>query len=219
MIIAEASLQHEGSPQNAAHCAEKAKEAGADAIKFQLFVPGEELFCPLEGDDNRWPKWIKSVMKKEEWAQIKNYCDHIGIDFMASVFQHKAVELYKSLKPKWWKVASRAVANFPYEEAGGPFIISTGLCSPNSLVDPVKYYTLQCRVEYPHPPEAWSPAVTYGLSDHSGSPWPSIHALARGAEIIEVHVDFGRKQKLPEEISLDELKLICEARDAFAALR
>lgn len=236
MIIAEASLQHNGKWTDANRCAWAANEAGADAIKFQLFVPGAPLFCPLEGDEKRWPKWMNSVMSQEDWRSVKDNCDRIGIDFMCSVFQHSAVELYKSLKPKWWKVASRAAENFPYEKIPDKshVIISCGgrypaLIPLRQRADITPYF-LQCRMEYPHKPYAYRsnyPGLgDQGLSDHSGSPWPSINALAltddgeqHKAQIIEVHVDFGREEKLPEEISLDELKLICEARDAFAAMR
>ena len=228
MIIAEASLQHDGYVGRAMDTASAAQIEGADAIKFQIFVPDEPLFCPLEGDGKRWPKWMKSTMPESDWRKVKKFCDEIGIIFMASVFQHAAVDLYRSLNPKWWKVASRAAATFPYEKAGGPFIVSAGgqgQISHDVLLDQ-KNRILQCCMEYPHKLKQWAirddprvRQITCGLSDHSGSSWPSIDALARGAQIIEVHVDFGREQKLPEEITLDQLNLICEARDAFAAMR
>jgi N-acetylneuraminate synthase len=57
-----------------------------------------------------------------------------------------------------------------------------------------------------------------GLSDHSGSAYPSLLALARGADLIEVHVAFHRGMfgpDVPASITFDELRLVTGARDAF----
>lgn len=52
-----------------------------------------------------------------------------------------------------------------------------------------------------------------GLSDHTGTPFPSLMAMARGADLIEVHVTFDKRMYGPDVITLtfDELSLLCKA--------
>ncbi len=220
-VIAEAAIQHYGRVASAKSIVRRANRIGADAVKFQMFLPGEDLFCPLEGDDKRWRRWETSFMTPKQWGEVKQCCDAIGIDFLASAFQHSAVKVLRDLNVRAYKVGSRAAETYPYEDAPGPFLISTGMYWPEPLSS--AYVYLQCKSEYPHEPYRWIDDEGYhGLSDHSGSPWPSIHALARGASVIEVHVKFYSNKSDPDHtssISLSELRLICDARDNFAALR
>ena len=57
-----------------------------------------------------------------------------------------------------------------------------------------------------------------GLSDHSGSIFPSIAAMAIGASVLEVHItpsEYMFGPDIKSSISLQDLKLIVDARDAF----
>ena len=61
-----------------------------------------------------------------------------------------------------------------------------------------------------------------GLSDHTGSVFPSIAALSLGAEIIEIHVCISRKHKgvdINSSVTFEELKTICKARDSIYKMR
>lgn len=221
-VIAEAAIQHGGDVEAAKYICRQAKRVGADAVKFQIFLPDEPLFCPVEGDEDRWPRWEKSFMTPTDWSRVKGFCDEIGIDFLASAFQPSAVKLLKDLDVVAYKVASRAAEAYPYGSAPGPFIISTGMhpMLPEGITCPLEGngYLLQCESKYPHEPY-WFDGQTYdGLSDHSGSPWPSILALAYDAWIIEVHVKFVPDKDAAASVSLDELRMICDARDNFAPL-
>ena len=55
-IIAEAGTAHAGDIKTAMQFVDAAKNAGADAIKFQMFTPREELFCPTRSRhaETRW---------------------------------------------------------------------------------------------------------------------------------------------------------------------
>ena len=59
-----------------------------------------------------------------------------------------------------------------------------------------------------------------GLSDHSGSPFPSLAAMAQGAAMIEVHIAFHRRQFGPDMVASvpQEFALLARARDAFHTL-
>lgn len=226
-VIAEAGTGHKGVPTMAVRLATIAKCAGSDAVKFQMFVPDEPLFCPLEGDEKRIPRWNETAISLDSWKWVKDQCDDIGIDFLASVFQPTGIEWLKELQPKYYKVASRAAKTYPYQDVPGPFLISDGFGLPqgHERLIPEPAYFLQCTPKYPTPlPEArWIDPVgsTYrcGLSDHSGTPWPAIDAIARGAKFIEVH--FGDKEGPdgPVNLTTTELKLICRFRDAVTEMR
>lgn len=218
-IIAEAGTAYAGKPRTALQYVTAAKNAGADAIKFQMFTPREELFCPLEGDENRWAWWNYSMLRLSQWRRIKEHADDLGIHFLASVFQHTGVEWLKTLDPPAWKVASRAAEKFPYGDAPGPFLISTG-CG-DFYVGGMKDLLLQCAMKYPTSlSEARWNADEEGLSDHSGTIYPALDALARGAQVIEVHIKLNKdSHDAASAIFPDDLKRITEARDGFAAMR
>jgi N-acetylneuraminate synthase len=57
-----------------------------------------------------------------------------------------------------------------------------------------------------------------GLSDHSGTLFPGLAAMARGAVVIETHVTFDRRMfgpDVPASLTFDELSFLTRARDAF----
>ena len=57
-----------------------------------------------------------------------------------------------------------------------------------------------------------------GLSDHTGSIFPSIAALSLGAQLIEVHVCVSKRLKgldINASITFDELKTIRKARTQY----
>jgi len=228
-IIAEAGTGHigqdtlppKGDFRLACKLVDWAKRAGADAVKFQMFIRDEPLFCPIEGDENRVPRWNNSAMQFWEWETVKNYCGNKEIDFLASVFQPTGIEWLKKLEPKYYKVASRAAKTYPYDQVPGPFIISNGFDLLGRHEYPEQeHYALYCVSEYPTPLNRAEWGASYdGLSDHSGTPWPAIDAIARGVEFVEVH--FGDKEGPdgPVNLTTDELKLICEFRDAVAEMR
>jgi sialic acid synthase SpsE len=61
-----------------------------------------------------------------------------------------------------------------------------------------------------------------GFSDHSGKPFLGIDAISRGCKLLEVHfkvdgIDAGLD--LPACLTVDELRLVCEARDYYAERR
>ena len=226
-IIAEAGTGH-ADPEGrqalrAIDLAAKAKEAGADAVKFQMFVAYEQLFCPLSGDDKRWARWAETTMVRGDWELVNNYCCCIGIHFLASAFQPTAVRWLRELGAPAYKVASRAALTYPYDEVPGPFLVSTGMHKPPKDFWRPDRMELQCVSKYPTPlSEARWHLPAFGLSDHSGTPWPALDAMARGCPVIEVHFAIDKADAgndAPVCLTTDELKLLCEARDGFAEMR
>lgn len=197
-----------------------AHDVGADCVKFQMFNDPirDDMFCWIDGDEERAPRWLDSVMSLERWMRVKLHAEQCGIMFLASVFQHSTVGWLRELKVEVTKVASRAAMGFPYGDAPAPFLISTGMCipRPTGLAD----IYLQCEANYPSTAK-WRGELL-GFSDHSGTPWRAIDAIARGCKLIEVHF-YIREQEagpdLPASLTVRQLALVCEARDAFAEMK
>jgi N,N'-diacetyllegionaminate synthase len=198
-----------------------AHEAGADAIKFQIFAEGP-LFCPLAGDDKRWERWKQTFLTLDEWRQVKALADKLKIDFLASAFQHETVEWCRLMALRYYKVASRAAITYPYDKVPGPFIVSNGMYRPRTGYvgnDGLgESYVLECTSQYPVPLEQarWSGKCD-GLSDHSGTIYPGVDAIVRGAQFLEVHFSDEIGGNDPN-LSVSALKTLCDINKGVARL-
>lgn len=222
-IIAEAGTCHAGFSDShtiAGDYIMQAKKAGADAVKFQWFhdPTPETMFCWMDGDEERADRWRASALPLDDWCLLKAAADRMGIMLLASTLEHETVRWLSVVGVEATKVASRAAESFPYDKASGPFLISTGMYIPQPT-SPADIY-LQCEANYPSTAR-WEGTYT-GFSDHSGTPWRAIDAISHGCKLAEVHFyiepsDAG--PDLPASLDLNQLALVCEARDALAELR
>jgi N-acetylneuraminate synthase len=124
-------------------------------------------------------------------------------------------------------------------QTGAPVLYSTGMAAWSEIAEAATWFRsravphalLQCTSKYPTPLEEVGLnliarmrdefACPVGLSDHSGSIHPGLAAIARGADILEVHVTFDRTMFGPDvssSVTIDEFGLLCSARDALAAM-
>jgi N-acetylneuraminate synthase len=86
---------------------------------------------------------------------------------------------------------------------------------------------LQCTTEYPSKLDNVGANIIemfkkkykckVGLSDHTGTVFPSLFSISREYDYLEVHVDY-KNSKNPDSsssITFEDLKLICDYRDNF----
>lgn len=189
-IIGEAGSNHDGELYRAKKLATIAKEAGCDAVKFQLIPPF-----------------------KEEWIDILiEYCNSIGIEFMATPFNQKGIDALKG-KVKHWKIASTEAADREFvgkvlnAAADSPIFISDGAVPFD--FGGGQFIPLVCVVEYPAKPEDYRFLQdTWGISDHTESPTFPALAVAAGATVVEKHFTDDRKREGPDHAyALDPLDL------------
>jgi N-acetylneuraminate synthase len=103
-FIADIGANHNGDLENAYKLIELAKEAGADAAKFQNFQANKIVsrygFENLGGQLTHQATWKKSVFEIYEDASIsfdwtsklKEKCDEVGIDYFTSPYDIESVD-------------------------------------------------------------------------------------------------------------------------------
>lgn len=104
-FIADIGANHNGSIEKAKKLIKLAKEAGADAVKFQNFqadkIVSKQGFENLKGKLSHQAKWDKSVYEvyqyasiDKQWTQtLKEECDKQNIDYFTSPYDFESVDL------------------------------------------------------------------------------------------------------------------------------
>ena len=102
-IVAEIGSNWEGNLTKAKKLIRLTKNAGADAVKFQIWR-AEDLYST---NHPQWKNIKKSELNFKNVKTLKEYADEIGIEFFCSAFFPDAVEFLESIDVKRYKVASR----------------------------------------------------------------------------------------------------------------
>ena len=250
ILIAEVGQAHDGSLGAAHAFIDVVADIGFDAIKFQThFASSESTFQEKfrikfsYQDDDRYAYWKRMEFTPKQWQELYEHASQKNLYFLSSPFSLKAFNLLSDLNVPAWKIASGEYKSWDLVdlmiESGKPIIVSTGMSSfdeINTLIGRInknknKIYLLQCTSMYPTPlkkvglnnlDEFKSKfSVNVGLSDHSGSIWPSILAISKNVSIIEVHITLHKNAFGPDTTSSltpDELKMISDARNNFDIL-
>ncbi len=250
-VIAEVAQAHDGSLGYAHSFIDAVADSGADAVKFQTHLASaestlDEAFrVPLSGQDStRWEYWRRMEFSPAQWQALAEHAGRRGLVFLSSAFSAEAVHLLAALGMPAWKVGSGEAFNWPLVELmieqGGPILLSTGMSTWDDVAGMLgaicgrggQAALFQCTTCYPTPIERVGLnvvaelrerfAVPVGLSDHSGTPYPALAAMAAGVDLFEAHVTFDRRMYGPDSSSsmtFAELAMVCEANRAFAAMR
>ena len=132
-IIAEAGANHNRDWDMATQLIREASDAGADAVKFQTYS-SETLYSRYTPDFAGYKnitKLIKDIELPRSWQKdLKLYCDDLGIEFMSTPFDEKAVEELYELGVKRFKIAGFESTDPRWVKhvatTGLPLIISMG---------------------------------------------------------------------------------------------
>ena len=246
-LIAEVAQAHDGSLGYAHAFIDAASEAGVDAVKFQAHFASEEstLDEPFRvnfsyEDATRFDYWKRMEFTKDQWSGLKDHAESKNLEFLCTPFSAYAVDLLNDIGIVGWKIGSGEVGERwlleKIAQTKKPIIVSSGMSSLDSIDSvydylrdkKIEFCILQCTSMYPTPIDKTNIDilkkymerydVPIGLSNHSGSIWPSIYAIALGSKIIEVHIklnDFAFGPDTSSSLSVEDLKLLVEARDSF----
>jgi sialic acid synthase SpsE len=140
-FIAEIAANHDGSLDRAKLLIRLAKEAGADAAKFQNFrapkIVSDFGFSHMNAQVSHQAKWEKPVTEVYasasipfEWTPIlKETCDEVGIDYFSSPYDFEAIDMLDSYVPAY-KIGSGEItwieACERMAQKGKPVILATG---------------------------------------------------------------------------------------------
>lgn len=147
-IIAEAGVNHNGSFELAKQLVDVAKEAGADAVKFQTFR-AENLVTKhakqadyqienLKQATSQYDMLKKLELTFEEFTKIQQYCEEKGIEFLSTPFDLESVDfLFDTLQIKTAKIPSGELTNAPFihyiATKQRPIILSTGMATVDEI--------------------------------------------------------------------------------------
>lgn len=140
-FIADIAANHDGNLERAKLLIRLAKEAGADAAKFQNFqapkIVSDYGFKSMGGQVSHQAKWKKSVFEvyKDasvpfEWTPIlKEECDKVGIDYFSSPYDFEAIDYLDPFVPAY-KIGSGDI-NWPealehMARKNKPVLLATG---------------------------------------------------------------------------------------------
>jgi N-acetylneuraminate synthase/N,N'-diacetyllegionaminate synthase len=150
-VIAEAGVNHNGDVGIAKRMIDVAKNAGADAVKFQTFK-AESLVtfdAPKADYQQATTKPGESqleMLRKLELSEsahyiLKEHCDKTGIIFLSTPFDEASADFLEGLKIPAYKLSSGDLTNWPLIEhlarKGKPLIISTGMATLDEVSEAV----------------------------------------------------------------------------------
>jgi len=228
VVIGEVGQAHDGSLGTAHAYIDAIAQAGADAVKFQTHIAGAESRTDEPWrvrfsyqDDTRYEYWKRMEFTPDGWAGLRRHAQERRLAFLSSPFSVEAVDLLRSVGVEAWKIASGEVANPLLLDAvagtGQPVLLSSGMSSWAELDWAVERLgaagagalaVLQCTSAYPVRPDQLGLNVVgairqrygcaSGLSDHSGTIFPSLAAVTLGGRVLEVHVTLSRQMFGPD---------------------
>ena len=102
-VAAEIGSNWEGNFQKAKKIIKECKNAGADAVKFQMWRAGD-LY---KKSHPNWNNIKKSELSFQMVKKLKDFSDNEKIEFFCSAFYPEAVKFLVSINVKKFKVASR----------------------------------------------------------------------------------------------------------------
>jgi len=141
VVIAEIGCNHNGDLTLAERLVEAAARAGADAAKFQSFVPSEMIvraapkaryqLAQTDPGESQYARLERLRLTPEAHERLLCCCQANGIAFCSSPFDAPSADLLERLGVPFFKIPSGELTNLPLlrrvASFGRPMVISTGM--------------------------------------------------------------------------------------------
>jgi sialic acid synthase SpsE len=220
-LIAEAGSNHNRDWALASQLVDAAADAGADAVKFQLFsadrlYPRGAGHADYLGDTTDIHELVGAMELPVDWLpRLAQAAAQRDLDLLITPFDEASADQIDPFVPAF-KVASYELSHQPLvahiAAKGKPMIISSGAATLDEVELSLQWAreggasqvaVLQCTAAYPARLEALNLAalgelrsrlgVPVGLSDHSSDPVIApVLAVGLGASVIEKHFTLDR---------------------------
>jgi N-acetylneuraminate synthase len=173
LVIAEAGVNHDGSPDRALEMVETAARAGADVVKFQTFK-AERIaspHAPKAGYQKRGTPAGETQLEMlkrlelggEAHRLLLDRCSQLGVEFLSTPFDLESLRLLLDFGVSRLKLPSGEITNGPLlleaARSGLPLIVSTGMSTLGEV-------------------EAALGALAFGCLDATERPCPEAFARA-----------------------------------------
>lgn len=147
-FIAEAGVNHNGSPEIALKLVETAARCGADAVKFQTFTAEKLVRRGAEkaayqkaatGEGDQFEMLKQLEMSPELHHALISRCEELDIEFMSTPFDEEAADFLLAAGMRRIKIPSGEITNWPFlrflAKKNVPLILSTGMASLEEVVE------------------------------------------------------------------------------------
>lgn len=175
-IVAEAGINHNGEVERALAMVRIAREAGADAVKFQTFRAAEFVGDPAQTytyqsqgrkvTESMLAMFRRCELPRKAWFALKAECERQGIMFLSTPQNRTDLDLLLEVGVPAIKIGSDDFTNLPllksHATTGLPIILSCGMADMSEVRSSLKavgaldgYPTvlLLCTSQYPAPPQ------------------------------------------------------------------
>ena len=221
-VIAEIGINHNGSIDLAKRLVDLAKEANADAVKFQLRNM-DSLYRSSGADismgEDLGPQYTLDLLSRfslgrDDLFIVFDHCREVDIDVMCTPWDSPSVQDLVDYGVPGLKIASADLTNHDLlRDAGSrglPLILSTGMSREDEIRETAAlmrqlgsdFAMLHCQSTYPAPFKDVNLAYLdrlaeigqciVGYSGHERGWHVPVAAVARGARIIEKHFTTDR---------------------------
>ena len=169
-IIAEAGINHDGDVEKAVEMVHKAKECGANAVKFQWFradrlmVKDGRLLVKLgyRPRSGAYEIFRKTELSEEAHVRLIEESREAGITYLCTPFHPEAVENLDARGVEAFKIASSDLTHHPLlrivARKGKPVLLSTGMSDEKEIANAIQclrkegneqVILLHCISQYP----------------------------------------------------------------------
>ena len=192
-IVAELSANHHGDFDRAARLVEAAYDAGADAVKLQLYTPDSLTLdsdappfrITWQGRDRTLHDLYAEAATPWEWyPDLKAIAERRGMACFASVFDFASVDFLEAHGCPAYKIASFELVDLPLiryvMSKRKPVILSTGMATYDEIAEAAlsvwgkgagtRLILLKCTSAYPAPAEDANLRTIKAIAGHLQCP-------------------------------------------------